>query len=113
MKEKWLEHPESIGQTAGLMRLLSDPTRLRVLGLLQPGEMNVTALCNVLGLAQPTVSHHLGLLRTARLVRTRRDGKQVFYSLNPEHLATPNGLQGLHLSYGQVEVRLGCNGQVR
>jgi DNA-binding transcriptional ArsR family regulator len=113
MKEKWLEHPESIGQTAGLMRLLSDPTRLRVLGLLQPGEMNVTALCNVLGLAQPTVSHHLGLLRTARLVRTRRDGKQVFYSLNPEHLVTPNGQEGLHLSYGQVEVRLGCNGRVR
>ena len=113
MNEKWLEHPESVCQTAGLMRLLSDPTRLRVLGLLQPGEMNVTSLCNELGLAQPTVSHHLGLLRTARLVRTRRDGKQVFYSLNPEHLFTPDGDDGLHLSYGNVEVQMGCNGHVR
>jgi DNA-binding transcriptional ArsR family regulator len=95
---------------AGLMRLLSDPTRIRVLGLLRPGEMNVTALCGELDLAQPTVSHHLGLLRSAGLVRTRRDGKQIFYSLNPDFLESDINADGLRLHYGHVMMCLGCNG---
>ena len=100
---------DTVGEMAELMRLLSDPTRIRVLGLLQPGEMNVTSLCGQLGLAQPTVSHHLGLLRTASLVQTRRDGKQIFYSLNPEYLSTDGG-RALSLHYGPVRMKLGSNG---
>jgi len=110
MIENWLADPDAVGSTAGLMRLLSDPTRLRVIGLLQPGEMNVTSLCEVLDLAQPTVSHHLGLLRSAELVRTRRKGKQIFYSLNPSFLHSENGTDVLCLSYGKVRMLLGGDG---
>ena len=110
MIENWLADPDAVGSTAGLMRLLSDPTRLRVIGLLQPGEMNVTSLCEVLGLAQPTVSHHLGLLRSAELVRTRRKRKQIFYSLNPSFLHSENGTDVLCLSYGKVRMLLGGDG---
>lgn len=95
---------ETVGAIAGLMRLLSDPTRLRVLRLLLPGEQNVSALCDRLGLAQPTVSHHLGLLRTARLVVTRRNGKQVYYALNPDHFQ-PCG-PGLKLDHSEVRLWL-------
>jgi len=109
MIDNWHGDSEAVGEMADLMRLLSDPTRIRVLGLLQPGEMNVTSLCGELGLAQPTVSHHLGLLRTASLVKTRRDGKQIFYSLNPEYLATRDD-STLALSYGHVTMKLGWNG---
>jgi ArsR family transcriptional regulator len=65
-----------------LFRLLSDKTRLNILLLLASGERNVTSLCEELALPQPTVSHHLGLLRMNNLIANRRHGKQVFYGLN-------------------------------
>lgn len=64
-----------------LFRLLSDRTRLQIVLLLAAQESNVTNLCEVLKLPQPTVSHHLGLLRMNRLVSSRRNGKQVIYTL--------------------------------
>ncbi|HUU91674.1 MAG TPA: metalloregulator ArsR/SmtB family transcription factor [Phycisphaerae bacterium] len=66
--------------------LLSDPTRLGVLKLLAGGPKNVTALCNALGLKQPTVSHHLGLLRMGRLVLGTRMGKSVVYTTDKKNL---------------------------
>jgi DNA-binding transcriptional ArsR family regulator len=65
-----------------LFRLLSDKTRLNILTLLSRGERNVSSLCDELRLPQPTVSHHLGLLRMSNLITNRRDGKQVFYELD-------------------------------
>lgn len=67
---------------AGLFKLLSDGTRLRILTLLAKGERNVTSLCDDLKLPQPTVSHHLGLLRMRNVIVNRRSGKQVFYGLD-------------------------------
>ena len=58
---------------------LADPTRLGILKLLAGGPRNVTALCNALGMKQPMVSHHLGLLRMGRLVIGTRSGKSVVY----------------------------------
>src|SRR5436190_11757094 len=69
-------------QLASLFRLLSDRTRLNLLMMLAEGERNVTSLCEALQLPQPTVSHHLGLLRMSNVIANRRDGKQVFYALN-------------------------------
>src|SRR5437016_2851452 len=68
----------------GLFRLLSDKTRLNILMILAKGERNVSSLCEELALPQPTVSHHLGLLRTKNLISNRRNGKQVFYGLNEQ-----------------------------
>src|ERR1039458_9837229 len=65
-----------------LFGLLSDKTRLSILLLLSKGEKNVTNLCQELHLPQPTVSHHLGLLRIHNLIDNRRAGKQVYYGLN-------------------------------
>jgi DNA-binding transcriptional ArsR family regulator len=59
--------------------MLADPTRLGILKILSAGPKNVTTLCNTLGLKQPTVSHHLGLLRMGRLVIGTRQGKSVVY----------------------------------
>jgi DNA-binding transcriptional ArsR family regulator len=69
-------------QMASLFRLLSDRTRLNLLFMLAEGERNVTSLCEALQLPQPTVSHHLGLLRMSNVIENRREGKQVFYALN-------------------------------
>ena len=59
--------------------LLSDPTRLGILAMLAKGPKNVTTLCNTLKLKQPTISHHLGLLRMGRVVIGTRQGKSVVY----------------------------------
>jgi DNA-binding transcriptional ArsR family regulator len=73
---------QDLEQLTSLFRLLSDKTRLSILLLLAEGERSVTSLCEALGLPQPTVSHHLGLLRMNNVIGNRRAGKQVFYDLN-------------------------------
>ena len=73
---------QDLDQLTALFRLLSDKTRLNILMLLAQGERNVTSLCQELDLPQPTVSHHLGLLRMNNIIGCRRNGKQVFYGMN-------------------------------
>src|SRR4051812_33733963 len=73
---------QDLEHLTSLFRLLSDKTRLNILMLLATGERNVTSLCDELQLPQPTVSHHLGLLRVNNVIANRRHGKQVFYALN-------------------------------
>ena len=75
------KHPRHVEALARLFSLLSDPTRVRILLLLAEQERNVSQLCRKLGAPQPTVSHHLGLLRMGELVNTRRNGREIFYSL--------------------------------
>ena len=77
---------ENVSDLAQAFKLLSDETRLKVVFHLARQERNVGSLCKILNLAQPTVSHHLGLLRMGRLILNRRNGKQVIYSLNTDML---------------------------
>ncbi len=97
---------DSIGEAIRLLRTLSDPTRLRLLGVLQHGEHNVSGLCCRLGLPQPTVSHHLGLLRAAALVASRRNGKNVYYSLNDETVEPLGADGGLTISAGSLTLHI-------
>src|SRR5688572_27787055 len=73
---------QEIEAASTMFSLLGDPTRVRILMLLCRGELNVSRLCGVLGLPQPTVSHHLGLLRRGGLLTTRREGKSIHYALD-------------------------------
>ena len=66
-----------------LFKALSDPTRLRILGLLVGGEVCVSDLHDCLGIPQPRTSRHLSYLRRVRLVQTRKDGLWVHYRLAP------------------------------
>ena len=63
------------------MQMLADGTRLRILQMLAEGEMSVTAMQGRLRCPQPTVSHHLGLLKLVGCVHARRAGKRVYYRL--------------------------------
>lgn len=73
---------------AELFKALADPTRVRIISLLSEAEVCVGELCLALGMSQPAVSHHLKLLRLLRIVRTRKEGQHVFYSLLDEHVST-------------------------
>lgn len=67
-------------------RLLSDPTRIRIIWLLLQGEFNVNQLADMLDVTASVVSQHLAKLKTAQLVNFRREGTFVYYSADDEHL---------------------------
>jgi len=78
---------ETIARMTAVFKLLSDPSRLKiVLALAQESEMHVSALCELLGQSQPAVSHHLTLMRMVGLVGFRRDGKHNYYHLASSHV---------------------------
>ena len=74
-------------QLAELFGALSDPSRVRIIAQLTHGEKNVSALAQAVGLTDSAVSHQLRGLRQMKLVRARKAGRQVFYSLDDEHIA--------------------------
>lgn len=73
-------------ESVAFFKALGDQTRLRIVSLLMDGERNVGELASLLGLKEPTVSHHLSKLRPVGIVRLRFDGNQRFYSLNTQTL---------------------------
>ena len=72
-----------MSSTLKSLRALSDPTRLRLVALLEQDELSVNELQEVTRLGQSRISTHLGLLADCELVSSRRDGKRTFYKLNP------------------------------
>ena len=78
--------PDAVRGLADTFGALGDPTRVRILDALAHGELCVCDLAAVLRLSQSAVSHQLRLLRNLRLVRARRDGRIVFYSLDDQHI---------------------------
>jgi ArsR family transcriptional regulator, arsenate/arsenite/antimonite-responsive transcriptional repressor len=75
-------------------KAFADPTRVRILTLLRAGELCVCELGDALRLTQSTLSTHLRVVRGAELVRTRREGKWIYYSLDPEKVALVDALHG-------------------
>jgi DNA-binding transcriptional ArsR family regulator len=78
--------PDAVQGLAETFSALGDPTRVRILDVLSHGELCVCDLAAVLGLSQSAVSHQLRVLRGIRLVRPRREGRIVFYSLDDQHI---------------------------
>ncbi|MGD9146611.1 MAG: metalloregulator ArsR/SmtB family transcription factor [Anaerolineae bacterium] len=72
---------------AETFRALSDPTRVRIVSLLADAELCVCDLAAALGMSQSAVSHQLRTLRDLHLVRRHREGRQIFYTLDDEHVA--------------------------
>jgi DNA-binding transcriptional ArsR family regulator len=73
---------ETADRKCRMLKALADESRLRILSLLETREMCVCEIMVALDLTQPTASHHLGILENARLVKSRKEGKWVFYSLS-------------------------------
>lgn len=85
---------------ADIFKLLGDPTRIKLLALLTSDEMRVSDIADALGMGQSAISHQLRVLRDARLVKFRKEGKEAWYSLDDDHVVKLMR-QGLdHVSHG-------------
>ena len=85
---------ESLYDLAELFKVFGDTTRIRILYALFESEMSVSDIAEVLNMTQSAISHQLRVLKQARLVRNRREGKQIYYFLADDHVRTIIG-QGM------------------
>lgn len=84
---KRMKSDEAFHRLSELFAALGDPARLKILFALQENELCVCDIACVLRMSESAVSHHLRVLRNMRLVRFRKDGRIVYYSLNDAHVS--------------------------
>ena len=77
---------ELLFELADLFKVFGDSTRLRIMVLISDPELPVNEIAEALNMEQSTISHQLRVLRQNKLVRVRRDGKQMYYSLDDDHV---------------------------
>ena len=95
-------------ECARRLKALADPERLKIIQCLQGGPKSVSALSDLLGADIANVSHHLGVLRHAGLVRDEKQGKFVVYSLHPDIFRPKDRRRPLHvLDFGCCRLELG------
>ena len=79
---------ETLYDLADLFRIFADSTRIKILYALYEEELCVGAIAQLLGMTQSAISHQLRALKQAKLVKYRREGKTIFYSLADDHVVT-------------------------
>jgi DNA-binding transcriptional ArsR family regulator len=103
-------HPEQIGQVvqemppeetlfdlAELFKIFGDSTRIKILYALFEAELCVCDIAEILNMSQSAISHQLRTIKQARLVKNRREGKTIYYSLADDHVKTIIGMAMEHL----------------
>lgn len=93
-----LDNPTA-SRLADTFKALSDPTRVRIVSLLVGAELCVCDMAAALGMSQSAISHQLRTLRDLRLVRRRREGRQIYYTLDDEHVADLFRLSRDHVAH--------------
>ena len=83
---------ETLEQIADLFKAFADPTRVQILSLLLRGEMCVNHITDAVDISQSAVSHQLRILKQMQLVKFRRDGENILYSLSDDHVRTKLGM---------------------
>lgn len=79
---------EELFDLSELFKIFGDSTRIRILYVLFESDMCVCGIAELLGMTQSAISHQLAVLKKAKLVRYRREGKTIFYSLADDHVRT-------------------------
>ena len=85
---KSLPDPEKVSQMADIFKVLSDPSRLKIVLALVSREHCVCDIAVICGQSDSAISHQLRILRTSKIVKNRREGKIIYYSLNDDHVKT-------------------------
>lgn len=92
---------EEAGALSELFKIFGDPTRIRILCAMLDAELCVNDIAGLLQMSQSSVSHQLRILKTSKLVKSRRDGKSVFYSLDDEHVHSILSMGMEHIMEGE------------
>lgn len=97
--------PVTVQRMAATFKVLGDPTRIRILDALSREELCVCDLALLLGTSSSAISHQLRVLRDARLVKYRKEGKMAFYSLDDNHVLTlfEQGLEHVGHTAGELD----------
>ncbi|MFA9380954.1 MAG: ArsR/SmtB family transcription factor [Acetanaerobacterium sp.] len=85
--EQYIPEPAQLGRLTDVFKVFGDSTRLKIIFLLNSRELCVCDIAYILGMGQSAVSHQLRILRAADLVKTRREGKSIFYALDDDHVS--------------------------
>ncbi len=93
-----MPNEETLYQIAELFKVFGDSTRVRILSALFTGEMCVCDIAGLLGMTKSAISHQLRILRTSKLVKGRRNGKEIYYSLDDDHVAKIISMAVEHIS---------------
>ncbi len=91
---------EAIYGLAELFKIFGDPTRIRILYAMLDTERCVNDIAGVLEMSQSSVSHQLRILKTSKLVKSRREGKSIFYSLDDVHVRSILNMGMEHIMEG-------------
>lgn len=89
---------EELVRLSDLFRIIGDQTRCKILWLLQKNELCVCDISVILQMTQSAISHQLKVLKEANLVKNRRDGKVIYYSLKDEHVADIFNIATVHVN---------------
>jgi len=84
--QRFVISPDDAGELAGIFQVMGDPSRLRIISLLNQGELCVCDIAAALGMSQSAVSHQLRVMRMAKLVKYRKEGRIAYYSLDDDHV---------------------------
>ena len=93
---------EKYSDLAELFKVFGDVTRIKILSLLLNGELSVGDIADGLEMTQSAISHQLNLLRRSKLVKARREGKSVYYSLDDDHVSEILSCGIEHISEGDT-----------
>lgn len=97
---------ETIQAVTKIFKLIGDPTRFLILHVLENRELNVNAIAEELDLEQSAVSHQLKKLREAKLVKSRRNGKNILYSQEDQHVYAILHMAVEHAEHGREDAKI-------
>ena len=90
---------EVFSKLADFYKIMGDPTRCKLIFALQQSEMCVCDLASLLSMTKSSISHQLGKMRNIGVVKCRREGKEVYYSLDDEHIAEIFAVSMTHIGH--------------
>ncbi len=94
-----MPNENTFNRLADLFKLIGDTTRCRILFALDQNEMCVCDLANVLNMTKSSISHQLAVLRKSRIVKCRKSGKEVYYTLDDEHIVKLFEIGLIHINH--------------
>ncbi|MEG1800961.1 MAG: metalloregulator ArsR/SmtB family transcription factor [Oscillospiraceae bacterium] len=95
---------------SAFFKVLGDPTRIKMMSVLEKGELCVCDLAVALDMTKSAISHQLSGLRSAKLVKSRREGKNIFYSVDDDHVREVLTLAYTHIRHSEQDNSDKCDG---